>query len=105
MRAHATSFLALVACLISEYIWTEASFAGFLRRLARFSRLILFDQRGTGLSDGVTVDKLPTLEQRMGDVKAVMDHAGSERAALCGVWERPAYWRISRRRSRRKLWD
>src|SRR6185369_14036685 len=48
-----------------EYFWTEPSFARFLRRLASFSRLILFDKRGTGLSDRVPVDGLPTLEQRM----------------------------------------
>ena len=56
-----------------EYFWTEPSFARFLRRLAGCSRLILFDKRGTGLSDRVPVDALPTLEQRMDDVRAVMD--------------------------------
>ena len=70
-----------------EYFWTEPSFARFLRRLAGFSRLILFDKRGTGLSDRVPVDALPTLEQRMDDVRAVMDAVGSERAFLCGVSE------------------
>ena len=70
-----------------EYFWTEPSFARFLRRLASFSRLILFDKRGTGLSDRVPVDGLPTLEQRMDDVRAVMDAVGSKRAALCGVSE------------------
>jgi pimeloyl-ACP methyl ester carboxylesterase/DNA-binding winged helix-turn-helix (wHTH) protein len=68
-----------------EYFWKEPSFARFLTRLASFSRLILFDKRGTGLSDRVTV--LPTLEQRMDDVRAVMDAVGSERAALLGVSE------------------
>jgi pimeloyl-ACP methyl ester carboxylesterase len=70
-----------------EYFWTEPSFARFLRRLSSFSRLILFDKRGTGLSDRVPVDGLPTLEQRMDDVRAVMDAVGSKRAALCGVSE------------------
>ncbi len=70
-----------------DYVWTEPSFARFLRRLASFSRLILFDKRGTGLSDRVPVGDLPTLEQRMDDVRAVMDAAGSKRAALCGVSE------------------
>ncbi len=70
-----------------EYFWTEPSFARFLMRLASFSRLILFDKRGTGLSDRVPVTELPTLEQRMDDVRAVMDAVGSERAALCGVSE------------------
>ena len=70
-----------------EYFWREPSFARFLQRLASFSRLILFDKRGTGLSDRVPNDQLPTLEQRMDDVRAVMDAVGSERAALCGVSE------------------
>ena len=68
-----------------EYFWTEPTFARFLRRLASFSRLILFDKRGTGLSDRVTA--LPTLEQRMDDVRAVMEAVGSRRAALLGVSE------------------
>jgi pimeloyl-ACP methyl ester carboxylesterase len=68
-----------------DYFWREPSFARFLTRLASFSRLILFDKRGTGLSDRVT--DLPTLEQRMDDVRAVMEAAGSERAALLGVSE------------------
>src|SRR6266480_2668408 len=70
-----------------EYFWREPSFARFLLRLASFSRLILFDKRGTGLSDRVPHNELPTLEQRMDDVRAVMDAVGSERAALCGVSE------------------
>jgi pimeloyl-ACP methyl ester carboxylesterase/DNA-binding winged helix-turn-helix (wHTH) protein len=68
-----------------EYYWREPSFARFLQRLARFSRLILFDKRGTGLSDPVT--EMPTLEQRMDDVRAVLDAVGSQRAALLGVSE------------------
>jgi DNA-binding winged helix-turn-helix (wHTH) protein/pimeloyl-ACP methyl ester carboxylesterase len=68
-----------------EYFWTEPTFARFLRRLASFSRVILFDKRGTGLSDRVTV--LPSLEQRMDDVRAVMDAVGSRQAALFGVSE------------------
>src|ERR1051325_3882473 len=70
-----------------EYCWREPSFARFLLRLASFSRLILFDKRGTGLSDRVPIKQLPTLEQRMDDVRAVMNAVGSERAALCGVSE------------------
>ncbi len=70
-----------------DYYWEEPLFARFLRRLASFSRLILFDKRGTGLSDRVALHELPTLEQRMDDVRAVMDAAGSERAALMGVSE------------------
>jgi pimeloyl-ACP methyl ester carboxylesterase len=70
-----------------EYFWTEPRFARFLQRLASFSRLILFDKRGTGLSDRVPLQQLPTIEQRMDDVRAVMEAAGSERAVLCGVSE------------------
>jgi DNA-binding winged helix-turn-helix (wHTH) protein/pimeloyl-ACP methyl ester carboxylesterase len=70
-----------------EYAWQEPSFARFLTRLASFSRLILFDKRGTGLSDPVPLSELPTLEQRVTDVQAVMDAAGSERAALLGISE------------------
>jgi pimeloyl-ACP methyl ester carboxylesterase len=68
-----------------EYVWEHPSVAQFFRRLMRFSRVIRFDKRGTGLSDRVT--DVPTLEQRMDDVRAVMDAAGSERAALFGVSE------------------
>src|SRR5262245_33657082 len=57
-----------------DWFWAEPSFARFLRRLASFSRLILFDKRGTGLSD--RVGELPTLEQRMDDVRAVLDAVG-----------------------------
>ncbi len=70
-----------------ELAWEEPTLAAFLRRLASFSRLILFDKRGTGLSDRVPNDKLPTLEERMDDVRAVMDAVGSERAALFGFSE------------------
>jgi pimeloyl-ACP methyl ester carboxylesterase len=70
-----------------EYFWNEPSFARFLTRLASMSRLILFDKRGTGLSDAVPTSQLPTLEQRMDDVRAVMDAAGSKRAVLLGVSE------------------
>src|SRR2546425_4301093 len=67
-----------------EMVWTEPNYARVLGRLASFSRLILFDKRGTGLSDRVSNDRLPTLEQRLADVRAVMDAAGSDRAALFG---------------------
>jgi pimeloyl-ACP methyl ester carboxylesterase len=68
-----------------ENAWEEPSFARFLHRLASFCRLILLDRRGTGLSDPVAA--LPTLEQRMDDVRAVMDAAGSKKAALFGISE------------------
>jgi pimeloyl-ACP methyl ester carboxylesterase len=70
-----------------EYSWQDPSFARFLTRLASYSRLILFDKRGTGLSDPVPLSELPTLEQRVTDVQAVMDAVGSERAALLGISE------------------
>jgi pimeloyl-ACP methyl ester carboxylesterase len=68
-----------------EYGWEEPSLARFYRKLASFSRLILFDKRGTGLSDQST--NLPTLEQRMDDVRAVMEAVGSEHAVIFGMSE------------------
>jgi pimeloyl-ACP methyl ester carboxylesterase len=68
-----------------ELQWEGPPFARFCERLGGFSRLILFDKRGTGLSD--PVQDVPTLEQRVDDVRAVMDAAGSERAALFGISE------------------
>jgi len=65
-----------------ELAWEEPQLAHHLTRLARFSRLILFDKRGTGLSDRVPPDALPTLEERMEDLVVVLDAVGSERAAL-----------------------
>ena len=79
--------LVLVPGFISnvEYGWEEPGLAGFYRELASFSRLILFDKRGTGLSDRVA--GIPTLETRMDDVRAILDAVGSERAALIGYSE------------------
>jgi pimeloyl-ACP methyl ester carboxylesterase len=68
-----------------ELRWTVPSFAESLRELAAFSRLILFDKRGTGMSDRVA--GAPTLETRMDDLRAVMDAVGSRRAAIFGVSE------------------
>ena len=70
-----------------EESWEVPEYAHFLHRLASFSRLILFDKRGTGLSDRVSNDRLPTLEQRMDDLRAVLDAAGSTRAAVFGASE------------------
>jgi pimeloyl-ACP methyl ester carboxylesterase len=67
-----------------ELAWESPPLARFYRRLASFCRLILFDKRGVGLSDRVSQSDLPSLEQRVDDVRAVMDAAGSERAALLG---------------------
>ncbi|MHB8588997.1 MAG: adenylate/guanylate cyclase domain-containing protein [Candidatus Dormibacteraceae bacterium] len=68
-----------------EYQWEQPDFAHFLERLASFSRLIVFDKRGTGLSDRVR--GVPTLEERMDDVRAVMDAVDSQRAIVFGVSE------------------
>jgi pimeloyl-ACP methyl ester carboxylesterase len=68
-----------------ELIWESPEFSRFVRRLSAFARVILFDKRGTGLSD--RLHGIATLEERMDDVRAVMDAAGVERAALCGVSE------------------
>ena len=70
-----------------ELGWDDPYQAAWQERLASFARLIVFDKRGTGLSDRVPVGELPILEERMDDVRAVMDAAGSERAALLGVSE------------------
>jgi len=68
-----------------DHVWSEPSLARFYERLASFSRLILFDKRGTGLSDQTA--EPPGLEQRMDDVRAVMDAVGSRRSALFGASE------------------
>ena len=68
-----------------EATWQSPVRSSFFRRLASFSRLILFDKRGTGMSDRGS--QIFTLEQRMHDVRAILDAVGSERAALFGVSE------------------
>jgi pimeloyl-ACP methyl ester carboxylesterase len=70
-----------------EYFWTEPRFARFLQRLSSMCRLVLLDKRGTGMSDRVPLHQLPTIEQRMEDVHAVMDAIGSQQAVICGVSE------------------
>jgi class 3 adenylate cyclase len=65
-------------------LWEEPSYRRFVERLGTFARVILFDKRGMGLSDRVQAG---TLEERMDDVRAVMDAVGSERAALIGESE------------------
>jgi class 3 adenylate cyclase/pimeloyl-ACP methyl ester carboxylesterase len=79
--------LAIVPGFIShvDLWWTIPETTAFIRRLAGFSRLILFDKRGTGLSDPVAGPS--TLEERMEDLHAVLDAAGSQRCALLGVSE------------------
>ncbi len=70
-----------------ELGWENPRVARFYERLASFSRLILFDKRGTGLSDRVPGGRPPTIEERTDDIRAVMDAVGSERAAILGLSE------------------
>jgi len=70
-----------------ELQWEHSAMRRFIEQLSGFARVILLDKRGTGLSDRVAVSDLPTLEQRMEDVRAVMDAAGSERASLLAIAE------------------
>src|SRR6187401_1200344 len=68
-----------------DFQWTEPTLTRLLRRLAEFARVIVFDKRGTGLSDPVS--HTPTIEERVDDIKVVMEAAGSERAGLIGYSE------------------
>jgi pimeloyl-ACP methyl ester carboxylesterase/DNA-binding CsgD family transcriptional regulator len=79
--------LVLVPGFVShlEVAWEEPSLAHLLTRLASFSRLILFDKRGTGLSDPIA--QPPSMRERMDDIRAVMDAVGSSYAALFGISE------------------
>jgi class 3 adenylate cyclase len=78
--------LVLVAGAITnlEVLWEISEYRSYCEQLATFSRLIIFDKRGMGLSDRVRVG---TLEERMDDVRAIMDDVGSESAVLKGVSE------------------
>jgi pimeloyl-ACP methyl ester carboxylesterase len=67
-----------------DLYWEEPSLARFLRRLASFARVIVFDRRGLGLSDRVDLGDLPTLEQRIDDIRAVLDDLGVGQAAVFG---------------------
>jgi len=79
--------LVLVPGFVSqvELLWEEPTVARFLRRLTAFSRMLIFDKRGQGLSD--RPGRPPTLEESMDDLKAVAEAAGFERPALFGVSE------------------
>jgi pimeloyl-ACP methyl ester carboxylesterase len=70
-----------------EVAWEHPAAAHYLERLGSFARVISFDQRGTGLSDPVTVTEAPDLDTRMSDIAAVTDAARSERAVIYGVSE------------------
>jgi len=72
-----------------EYQWEQPLLAHFLRRPTSYARVLLFDKRGTGLSDRTT--GVPTLEECMDDIRAVMDAEGSERAALVGHYDSGAH--------------
>jgi pimeloyl-ACP methyl ester carboxylesterase len=79
--------LVLVPGFVSnvENYWEQPDLARFLNRLGSYARVVTFDKRGTGMSD--RVGELPGLEQRMDDLRAVMDAAGMEQAALLGISE------------------
>jgi class 3 adenylate cyclase/pimeloyl-ACP methyl ester carboxylesterase len=68
-----------------EVQWDQPELAAFLERLASFGRLISFDQRGSGLSDPVSLEELPSVEQWMDDVRVVMDDVGSKSAVLMAI--------------------
>lgn len=70
-----------------EYSWQHEAIAGFYRQLADSTRLILLDRRGTGMSDRVSDDRLPTIEGRIDDIRPVLDAIGSERAAVFGEFD------------------
>jgi class 3 adenylate cyclase len=77
--------MALDGPVLTEVVWDEPRAAGILRRLASFSRLVIFDRRGFGASDPIPASQYPTVEESMDDVGAVMDTVGSEQAALVMV--------------------
>src|ERR1700682_1035375 len=79
--------LVLVPGFVSnvENYWDEPDLARFLNRLGSYARVVTFDKRGTGMSDRVA--ELPGLDQRMDDLRAVMDAAGMEQASLLGISE------------------
>ncbi|TMF56311.1 MAG: adenylate/guanylate cyclase domain-containing protein [Chloroflexi bacterium] len=67
-----------------EYLWEEPTVARAIRRLASYGRLILFDPRGVGLSDPVAPKEIPSMEQQVEDLAAILDTVGSQRAVLVG---------------------
>src|ERR1700737_1397185 len=68
-----------------EHWWDEPDVARWLLRLASYARVVMFDKRGTGMSDRIA--ELPGVDQRMDDLRAVMDAVGMEQAALLGISE------------------
>jgi class 3 adenylate cyclase len=67
-----------------DHNWMEPSLARFIRRLASFSRLILYDNRGVGLSDPVPGSAAPTMDEQVDDIRAILDETGCQRAVLLG---------------------
>jgi class 3 adenylate cyclase len=67
-----------------DYAWMEPSLARFMRRLASFSRLIMYDNRGVGLSDPVPGSAAPTMDEQVDDIRAILDQTGCQRAVLMG---------------------
>ena len=74
-----------------ERLWDQPRIVRFLQRLASFSRVMIFDKRGVGLSDRVPEDRLPSLEVRMDDARAVMD-AADRRARSSSVTPKEVPW-------------
>jgi pimeloyl-ACP methyl ester carboxylesterase/DNA-binding CsgD family transcriptional regulator len=76
-----------VPCWVShlDHLWEEPRFVRFVERLAAFGRVVLFDKRGTGLSDPTLAGRPQTVEERLEDLRTVLDAAGSRRAVLVGV--------------------
>ena len=67
-----------------EFMWTQRSVARSLRRLASFSRLVLYDNRGVGLSDPVPAGAVPTMDEEVDDVRAILDETRCARAVIMG---------------------
>ena len=67
-----------------DYQWMEPSLARSLRRLASFSRLIVYDNRGAGLSDPVPGGAAPTMDEQVDDIRVILDETGCQRAVLAG---------------------
>ena len=67
-----------------DHNWMEPSLARFIRRLASFSRLVLYDNRGAGLSDPVPGGAAPTMDEQVDDIRAMLEETGCQRAVLLG---------------------
>src|SRR5579871_10149 len=72
-------------CTHCEHQWEDPSMARCLRRTAAIGRMVWFDRRGTGMSDPVPASDLPTVDDEVDDIRAVLDEIGSERVVLFGA--------------------